>query len=66
MKLGARLTTLHFNGAARYNDTHGKNKIASRQFGFAVARLADVLNVPTIPVQEALMVNCTSAPYHWL
>ena len=38
--------TLHINGALRYNDTHGKNKIASRVFGFTVLDLNQFVAAP--------------------
>jgi len=38
--------TLHITGAVRYNDTKGKNKIASRSYGSAVYNLAQYAAFP--------------------
>ena len=40
------IETLHFTGSARYNDTHGKNKIASRTYGSYVFNLAQLEAFP--------------------
>ena len=40
------IETLHITGSARYNDTHGKNKIASRTFGSYVFNLAQLEAFP--------------------
>jgi len=40
------IETLHFTGALRYNDTHGKNKIASRTHGSFVWNLAQLEAFP--------------------
>lgn len=40
------IETLHITGAVRYNETHGKNQIASRTFGTFVWDLSELQNVP--------------------
>ncbi len=40
------IETLHFTGALRYNDTRGKNKIASRTYGSFVWNLAQLEAYP--------------------
>ena len=40
------IDTLHFTGALRYNDTYGKNKVASRTYGSRVWDLAQLEAFP--------------------
>jgi outer membrane receptor protein involved in Fe transport len=56
------IETLHITGAARYNDTHGKNKIASRTFGFTVFDLAQF---EAFPNEYDLCINgvCPTTGY---
>jgi len=56
---------VHVTGAIRYNDTKGKNKIASRTFGFAVLDLAKFGAFPD-SYNICPNGNCTNVPtgYH--
>ena len=59
------IDTLHINGALRYNDTHVKNKVATRSFGFAVL---DLIKFGSYPDSFNICPNgnCTGVPtgYH--
>lgn len=54
--------TLHFTGALRYNETRGKNKIASRTWG---SRVFDLSDFEAVPDEYDLCVNgvCPTTGY---
>lgn len=57
------IETLNFTGSARYNETHGKNKIASRTFGtFSF----DLSELESLPDDYNICPNgvCPTAGYH--
>ncbi|MGJ8620934.1 MAG: TonB-dependent receptor domain-containing protein [Methylophilaceae bacterium] len=57
------IETLHITGSARYNETHGKNKIASRTFG---SRVFDLTQLESVPDNMNICDNgvCPSTGYH--
>jgi outer membrane receptor protein involved in Fe transport len=56
------IETLHITGAARYNDTHGKNTVSSRTWG---SRVFDLSNFIALPDYYNLCVHgvCPSTGY---